>query len=646
MFKWVNNTPIFLRLLFAFAWATIIPISIIVLLTSINFQTLDTTGAAIQKSNQAIKITTTELADLQSMHTLLVALLPTITLNNKGHQASSEMTSYSIFRVLSIEKSFDVNSADYQRHYELATAQSMTDIRAILSDHGPPTIISRQHELLVAILQYQWPQYKDAQDAFLKGLYAHIPLAQAASLLQQVDALYTPLLTNWQEIVTIARQVNTETVKVGPSQLRPILFGTIIAILGSMVIVFLIGSLLNRTITQPLRQLVALTKRVMQGEITARANLSGRDEIARVSHAINQMLDTIVELMQKTRSKHDELQLQVEKLISDVRGVTVGDLRLRAEVMDTTLGTLASSSNYMINELESLVIRIKKVAREVEAATVNILEQMAQPVKIGYLQIQQVAEATTGVEQMTQISHQAAHHAQQLHAVADEAQRSVTEGHHAVRRTIDEISHIQDNVQATASKVQMLGERSEKINNIVEVISTIAYQTNRLALDSAIQAALAGENAKGFAPVAVNIRQLAEQTKNHANQITRIVRSVREDIATATHSMRNTVHETSQQAAFIQDVAEALDVIFTSVERQTQEIATINQMATQHWQSANRIAQIMPHISNTTQRNNEHIAMASQHIQRLSQQVELLRVSVGAFKVHTDQDGNTGTIFA
>ncbi len=643
MSRWVSNTPILLRLLFAFAWAIVIPAVIIVTLTNTYFQSLDNAGNAVQESNQAIKITTTELAHLQSMHALLVALLPSITTNTNSNQAISQTEQNAIFRVLSIEGSFDVNTLHYQEQYQLATAKSMADMHAILLGNGRSAIITRQQELLDTVLQHQWPQYKAAQDNLVEGLYAQVPLSQTAVLLQQADVLYSPLLANWQEVVAVAEQINTEAVKVGPSQTNPILLGTIIAILGSMSIVFLIGSLVNQTITKPLHHLVKLTKRITQGETAARANLNGRDEIAWVGHSMNKMLDNIVQLMQETQSKRDELQFQVEKLIDDVRGVSKGDLRLRAELADNSLVALASSSNYMINELESLVIRIKKVAHEVEFATVTILEQMVQPVKIGRLQIQQVVEATTGVEQMAQISYEAANHVQKLHVVADRAQHSATEGHQAIWRTIDEISKIHENVHENAKKVQALGERSEEINNIVEVISTLAYQTNRLALGSAIQAALAGENGQGVAVVAANIRKLAEQTKNHAKQITRIVRSVHEDIATATTSMHNTEQETLQEAKFIEDVGEALKVVFTSVERQTQEIATINQMATQHWQSANRIVQIMPHISNTTQHNNGSIGQASQHIQRLFQQVELLRISVGAFKVHDEQDGKAST---
>src|SRR5262249_28587018 len=154
----------------------------------------------------------------------------------------------------------------------------------------------------------------------------------------------------------------------------------------------------------------------------------------------------------------------------------------------------------------------------------------------------------------------AAHYAQNLQVVADDAQGNVVEGHQAVLGTINEISKIRDNVRVAARKVQTVGERSEEINNIAQIISAISYQTNRLALDSAVQAALAGEHGSGFGPVAVKIRKLAEQTKNHAYLITRIVGSVREDIATATTSMRNTEQETLQDAAFIQDVGEALNV--------------------------------------------------------------------------------------
>ena len=640
MFRWVNNTPIFLRLFFAFAWAIIIPAIIVMLLTDTYFQSRDAAGGVVQSSNQAIKITTTELTHLQSMQTLLTALLSESALKSGSDRTISDNERAMIARVLTMQDNFGSNTVKYQEQYQLATAPAMADTRRLLlhNDQTTPIIVTHQ-KLLDDVLHHQWPQYKAAQDAYLTGI-TRLPLAKNAALLQKADALYTPLFANWQQVVTIAKQLNSEAVKLGQSQFNPLLFGVIAAVLVSMVLVFLVASLFNQTITKRLYQLITLTKRLMQGDTATRASVSGRDELSRVAHSMNNLLDNIEQLGENTRSKHDTLQFQVEKLIGDLKGVTEGDLQRRAEPSEITLEVLVFSSNHVISGLESLLIRIKQVEREVEIATVRLLEQVAQPIRMGNQQIRQVVEATTGIEKMARVTYEAAHHARKLHTVGNEVQNSVNEVHQTIQHTIDEMNNIQGNVQITARKVQTLGERSEEINNIVEVISAIAYQTNRLALDSAIQAALAGEHGSGFAPVAASIRKLAEQTKNHAHLITRMVRSFRDDIATTTTSMHHTEQETLQEARFIQDMGEALSVIFTSVERQTNEISAINQMATQHWQAANHIVQVMHHISNTAQRHNTNIELAAQHIQNLAQQVELVRASVGAFKVRSDQSSS------
>ncbi len=148
----------------------------------------------------------------------------------------------------------------------------------------------------------------------LIGLDTQLPLTHAATLLQKADALYIPVLQSWQKIVAVAEQVNTEVVKVGPSQINPIIIGTILAVFISMLVVFAIGFLVNQTITRPLYQLVALTRRIIGGETSARSNQQGNDEIARVAASMNAMLDHIVRLMQESRARRDYLSQRVEKL--------------------------------------------------------------------------------------------------------------------------------------------------------------------------------------------------------------------------------------------------------------------------------------------------------------------------------------------
>jgi hypothetical protein len=163
MLKWTSNTPISLRLFFTFAWATIIPVIVIITLSSIYFQALDAGREAVQTSNQTIKITTDELANLQSMHALLVALLPSVTANSNTDASVTKSEQDVIFQVLSIEGSFDVDTVKYQEQYQLATAPAAADIRQILTSNDPhPSIISTQRTLLDIILDHQWPLHSVA----------------------------------------------------------------------------------------------------------------------------------------------------------------------------------------------------------------------------------------------------------------------------------------------------------------------------------------------------------------------------------------------------------------------------------------------------------------------------------------------------
>src|SRR5260370_24715599 len=145
---------------------------------------------------------------------------------------------------------------------------------------------------------------------------------------------------------------------------------------------------------------------------------------------------------------------------------------------------------------------------------------------------------------MAMTSQQGAGRDMALASSAREARVNAHGGRLAVQQSVEGIGRIHSNVEEPSNKVQTLGDRSREINNIVDAISTIAHQTNRLALDAAIQAAMAGDNGKGFGAVAADIRRLAERAKEQATSSGRIVRSVRDDISAVAISMRDTKRST------------------------------------------------------------------------------------------------------
>jgi methyl-accepting chemotaxis protein len=205
---------------------------------------------------------------------------------------------------------------------------------------------------------------------------------QAYNTLWHANFVFTILNSNWQQVVDDSVAMGKTVTSVGPSQTTPVMVATILAVLLTFLIVFATGWLVNLTISQPLRRLASLTRRIGRGDTSARAKIVGRDEINLVASSMNNMLDNIVRLIQDAQAQRDNLQTQVEKLVSEVSGVGEGDLRVQAEVTADALGVLADSFNYMVEELGSLVVRVKMVAHEVENSTTMTYERMSQLVEV------------------------------------------------------------------------------------------------------------------------------------------------------------------------------------------------------------------------------------------------------------------------
>ncbi len=549
-------------------------------------------------------------------------------------QGANSQTRKLLDTIVSNETIFETTLRQYPQLYQLASAPQMNDTRNMLLADNPDATTVNDQKAAINQVETLWSQYKGAQGQVIKGIKNN---ANIDALTTQANAKYIPVQKTWARIAQIADQVNNSVAQVGDSQTNTTIIATIIAFLSTILVVITIGYAVNLTITRPLRELTRLTRRIARGETEARAKILGHDEIYTVATSMNNMLDNIVQLIQETQAQRDVLQGRVEKLVSEVSGVGEGDLRVQAEVTADALGVLADSFNYMVEELGSLVIRVKMVAHDVENSTATVLDRMTQLVETGDTQIKQISGAAAEIEQTAESSREVAGRSQRLYDVARIARQDAQIGRASVQQAVEGMGRINENVQATATKVQTLGDRSREINEIVEAISGIAHQTNRLALDAAIQAAMAGENGKGFGAVAADIRRLAERAKDQAGMITHIVRSVREDIGAAAISMQDTERETAAGTRLTQEAGIALESIFAAVEHQAREIETINQAAMRQLNSASAVVQIMHEVSASTQQSGFSTRNASQNMERLTRLVEQLRASVEAFKMRENQ---------
>ena len=419
-----------------------------------------------------------------------------------------------------------------------------------------------------------------------------------------------------------------------PAQTNPFTIWTVIALIVSTGVVIVLGYLVNRTITQPLSQLARLARRIEQGDTSARVQISGRNEIAVVAASINRMLDQIVRLLRETQGQHDELQGQVEQLIKEVSGVAEGDLRIQAEVTHGSLGVLADAFNFMVEELSSLVIRVKRVAVEVERATMATQQEMVHLVSTAETQLQQMGQTASTIGTMAQSFMQIARRTQILDQAAGEARQAAQQGRQAVRETLEGMDVIHRNTHRTVFQIKQLGERSQEIDVLVGVLEQIAHQTNRLALDATIQVAMAGETTNtGFGVVAEGMRRLSEETKVQLTTVARNVRSVRTEILTVAAAVQESEKETATGVARVQVTGTALATIFGLVEQQAREIRAIHQMMEHLLRSARSLSETMNTISEITTQSSASTRTVAHQMQQLTHLALQLRTSVEVFTI-------------
>ena len=385
-------------------------------------------------------------------------------------------------------------------------------------------------------------------------------------------------------------------------------------------------------------ELADVCRQISSGDRAARAAVNGDDEFAVLAAAVNSVLDGAPMGGAPSPGFSDAqdaatLQAQIEKLLQEVSAVGDGDLRVQAEVTPDTLGVLADSFNYMIEELAKVVGRVQATTFQVTNATRRLLDRSAEVATASEAQASQISETTNAVARLADFVQLSANNAQAAAEAAREALRNAEGGQHAVIQTIDGMVHIRENVQDTSKKIKRLGERSQEVGEIVRIIEDIADQTNLLALNAAIQSAMAGEHGRGFAVVADEIRLLAERVTESTKKIATLVKSIQGDTFEAVVAMEESTQEVVNGSRLADEAGEALRSINSAVDRQAKMIEGIAKAANERAQTAEIVANAMSRIAEITRQTNAATQDASAAVSYLAELAEQLRASVATFRL-------------
>jgi twitching motility protein PilJ len=323
----------------------------------------------------------------------------------------------------------------------------------------------------------------------------------------------------------------------------------------------------------------------------------------------------------------------IMRLLDEIGNLASGDLTVRAKVTEHMTGAIADSINYTIDELRRLVAGINTAAQQVTAATQEAQSVSTQLLQAAQKQATEIQGTGQSVAQMAQSMNKVSENADDSAKVAENSLNAAAKGAQAVQNAIRGMNDIRDQIQETSKRIKRLGESSQEIGEIVQLISDITEQTNVLALNAAIQAASAGEAGRGFTVVAEEVQRLAERSGEATKHIGAIVKSIQRDTQDAVEAMERSTRGVVEGTRIADEADQALREIEKISNRLAELIGGISNATRQQATSADQVAVKMKVILGVTQLTTESTKKTALAATRLTQLADGLKSSVAGFKV-------------
>jgi len=351
---------------------------------------------------------------------------------------------------------------------------------------------------------------------------------------------------------------------------RFVLLQSVIGIVG-LAVALSMAFFFVRGIVRPLQQIVEKMGLVAEGNLNVAAKVERNDEIKLLADGFNQMAATMHELIGK-------LQTMVKQLATATQQMEKG----------------AGETKKATNEITVAIQEIANGAGEQASAVEN------------------VAKTIEGLHgEFDQVSH----HTQTAQEIAQNVAAHAVKGEQTITETIDQMQVIRTRVDGAANVVQNLSSSSQRIGEIVDMITGIAEQTNLLALNAAIEAARAGENGRGFAVVADEVRKLAEEAAAAAGQIAELISKMQGDAAQAVAAMAAGTSEVAKGTVVVDQAGAAFREISAGVQvisERTADVNSVVQGMTQAGRKAMESIEGVAAIAQETAASTEEVAASTE----------------------------------
>ncbi len=427
-----------------------------------------------------------------------------------------------------------------------------------------------------------------------------------------------------------------------------------ISILFSIIVVILFVGYVIRLIVEPILKFNRTAEMIASGNYDVNLEIKSNDEVGQLANGLNTMAqkikENIVQVDRKsaeaeiaraeadkfaTESKNnaDYLRNSIHNILKCMNMFSKGDLTIHIDLdSKDVIGELANGINETVKNIHRAILGVNDAVQATASSSAEISSSTEEMAAGASMQVEQTRGVVASIDEITSSIEETANNANAASNLAQESSSQAKIGVQKVRKSQDGMKKIVESTQSTGAIISSLANKTNQIDIIAQVIDEIADQTNLLALNAAIEAARAGEQGRGFAVVADEVRKLAERTTKATKEIAETIKSIQIEAKEANGSMVNASLVVEDGLKLTNEVESVLNNILQSSEKVFVEISKVANASKQQTILASEVSVNVETIKNVTDETTVVISQVAEAAEDLNKLTENLSMLVGNFK--------------
>ena len=405
-------------------------------------------------------------------------------------------------------------------------------------------------------------------------------------------------------------------------------------------LILLFVAIFTRRLISPLKELTGLAQKISRGNLSETTDVQTNDEIGVLANAFNDAvvnlrvaIEEIESRTQDTEKSSADLQKNIMGFLDVMIEVSEGDLTQRGTVTEDALGNVVDATNLMVEEIGILLGDVQHTARDVGKGANDMISTSALIAKSNETRVDTANRLAEGLKIIANSMQTASKNVSESAQTAKNTLLAAEQGGQAVKDSLEGMDNIREQVDTIATRMGELNVSSKEISEVTDAIHNISSQVSLLALHASLEAAGAGKAGERFSVVATEVAQLADDSSQLSDKVSKLIKGVQEDIAEVTNLVRGGKEEVEDGHELATETGKQLEDIGRIAQRSAELAQEVDQQIAQQAKRLNSINKGLQNMNATGLQSQEVVEQGRQFAENLRGRSQTLLERLGRFVI-------------